>query len=235
MIPLHVVQLQYHSIYEQLQLEEALLRADQRNWCIINEGSPDAIVLGISGKPNELIHFDHLKKNPVPLIRRFSGGGTVFVDQNTYFITFICNTSFVSASPFPESIMKWTTQLYQPLFDPHPFTLQENDYVIGQQKCGGNAQFICKQRWLHHSSFLWDYCPTKMNYLLIPPKMPAYRQKRSHQDFLCRLRDYWSDKQQFKEQFLNLLSANFPIQHIERHELVEVLDRSHRKATSLLQ
>ena len=37
-------------ILQQLQLEEALLRADSSNWCIINDGTPaPAIVMGISG------------------------------------------------------------------------------------------------------------------------------------------------------------------------------------------
>ena len=40
-----------HPILEQLQLEEALFRADQRNWCLLNSGSPPAIVMGISGLP----------------------------------------------------------------------------------------------------------------------------------------------------------------------------------------
>ncbi len=35
--------------------EEALMRADERNWCVINNGSPKAIVMGISGKPDQLI------------------------------------------------------------------------------------------------------------------------------------------------------------------------------------
>ncbi|NGX54212.1 MAG: hypothetical protein K1000chlam4_00937, partial [Chlamydiae bacterium] len=38
-------------IFEQLQLEEALLRADEGNWCLINSGVPPAIVMGISAKP----------------------------------------------------------------------------------------------------------------------------------------------------------------------------------------
>jgi lipoate-protein ligase A len=235
MIPLHVVLLHETSIYEQLQLEEAILRADHLNWCLINEGAPASIVLGISGKVSELVHVERLKEHPVPLIRRFTGGGTVFIDENTYFVTFICNTSCVRVQPNPESIMLWTEQIYRPIFQPYPFQLKENDYVLEQRKCGGNAQFICKQRWLHHSSFLWDYSITNMEYLLMPPKMPTYRQKRSHQDFLCRLRDYWPCKQVFKNQLLETLNLNFHVQIREKKEIEAVLERPHRKATSLLE
>ena len=34
--------------------------------------------MGISGKPEELVNLDRLS---IPLIKRFSGGGTVVVDE----------------------------------------------------------------------------------------------------------------------------------------------------------
>lgn len=73
----HLLHLNDIPILTQLQIEEALLRLDDRNWCIINHGSTDAIVMGISGKAEELIHQGKLRDNPVNVIRRFSGGGTV--------------------------------------------------------------------------------------------------------------------------------------------------------------
>ena len=46
----NILRLRGHPILQQLQLEEALLRADKANWCIINDGTPSpAIVMGISG------------------------------------------------------------------------------------------------------------------------------------------------------------------------------------------
>ena len=45
-----LLQLRHFPILEQLKMEEALLRSDNRNWCIINQGSPVSIVMGISGK-----------------------------------------------------------------------------------------------------------------------------------------------------------------------------------------
>src|SRR5581483_7899335 len=85
--PLHFILLKNIPIHQQLQLEEAILRTDDRNWCLINEGSPPAIVMGISGKPEMLINHVHFQKSPVPVIKRFSGGGTVFIDPSTIFMT----------------------------------------------------------------------------------------------------------------------------------------------------
>jgi lipoate-protein ligase A len=50
------------------------------------------------------------------------------------------------------------------------------DYVFGERKFGGNAQAITNKRWLHHTSFLWDFEPANMAALLNPAKQPHYRQ-----------------------------------------------------------
>jgi hypothetical protein len=65
--------------------------------------------------------------------------------------------------------------------------LRENDYVVGERKVGGNAQSISKNRWLHHTSFLWEFRPEMMRYLKHPAKTPAYREGRQHLDFLAPL------------------------------------------------
>ncbi len=46
-------------IFKQLQIEEAIFRADKGNWCLWNvcTGSPK-IVMGISGKPAKLLDVD---------------------------------------------------------------------------------------------------------------------------------------------------------------------------------
>jgi lipoate-protein ligase A len=49
------------------------------------------------------------------------------------------------------------------------------DYAFGDRKFGGNAQSITKNRWIHHTSFLWDYEVKNMSYLKLPAKAPKYR------------------------------------------------------------
>jgi lipoate-protein ligase A len=71
------------------------------------------------------------------------------------------------------------------------FRLRENDYVFGELKMGGNAQSIVKDGWLHHTSFLWDYDPSNMEYLTVPEKRPSYRGDRSHSEFLVNLRSLY--------------------------------------------
>ena len=208
---LNLLHLSSYPIYEQLQLEEALLRNDTRNWCLINEGSTPAIIMGISGKPEELINQKKIEETPLPVIKRFSGGGTVIVDEDTLFITFIFQKEAHSFTPYPERIMRWTEELYRPLFDPHPFRLRENDYVIGEKKCGGNAQYLRKERWLHHTSFLWDFKRERMDYLLLPRKTPSYRAGRPHEEFLCSLSTFFPSKEAFIEDLKERLALHFSL------------------------
>lgn len=219
------------TIYEQLQLEEALLRADNKNWCIVNENASDAVVMGISGKKDELINQSHFEKNPVPVIRRFSGGGCVFVDHNTFFVTLILNKIDADVKSFPSQILCWTKKLYEPLIKAKDFCVRENDYVIGNHKFGGNAQCIIKDRWLHHTSLLWDFCPKKMQVLAHPKKTPDYRNERKHEDFLCTLKPLFSSSLHFWNDFKHALSNHFTLNEASLKTAQSIVQKPHRKAT----
>ncbi|KAF3625799.1 Light-harvesting chlorophyll-protein complex I subunit A4 [Capsicum annuum] len=192
---MNVVRVKGVPILQQLHLEERLLRTSSQNWCIVNDGTNEpTIVMGISGrsrvraleitscrnarKPAELLEIGSVLKDKIPVIKRFTGGGTVIVDHQTVFITFICNTDALpSVQPYPRPIMSWSGQLYSKVFQGvGDFSLRENDYVFDNRKFGGNAQSITKGRWVHHTSFLWDYEMENMAYLKLPKRAPDYRQ-----------------------------------------------------------
>lgn len=197
MLPvINVLRLSRFPIYHQLLLEEALLRGTTDNWFLLNDGAfHPAIIMGISGKHEELIHGHEAIQSGIQVIRRFSGGGTVVVDDNTIFTTLILNEGHhhnPPVDPFPKEIMKWTaSNIFGPTFSRYgDFRLQENDYAFGQHKFGGNAQSITGKRWLHHTSFLWDYDPHLMGLLRPnPPRAPEYRRGRDHRSFVMKLKD----------------------------------------------
>ncbi len=228
-----ILHLKNYPIFKQLQLEEALLRLDSSNYCIINEGSPPAIVMGISGKPEELIDVERASLAKIPVIKRFSGGGTVVVDDETLFISFLCQTESHDFAPYPEPIMKWTEGIYKAAFKLEEFQLRENDYVIGEKKCGGNAQYLRKGRWLHHTTFLWNYQKELMDLLLHPKKTPTYRQERQHDDFLTCLSHHMPDKTACIESVKNVLTSHFPVQPIRLEDVLPILEQPHRQSTCL--
>ena len=231
----HLLHLKNIPIFQQLQIEEALLRSDSGNWFILNEGSPPAIVMGISGKPHELIDQTKMDAAPLPLIKRFSGGGTVVVDENTLFATFICQKELHGFPPYPEQIHKWAEEFYKAALPLEQFALKENDYTLGEKKCGGNAQYIRKDRWLHHSSFLWDYKKERMEYLLMPKKQPAYRKKRPHKEFLCTLSNNFSKKETLFNACKQELKKRYAVKEVSYAKVLKMTsDSKHRKATVLL-
>lgn len=230
---LHLIEFSHVPIYEQLLLEEALLRADERSFCLINRGSPRAIVMGLSGIPSELLHLNLVQQDSVPVFKRFSGGGTVIIDEETLFITFLFAKKDLAIPPYPEPILRWSTDLYKDAWNLPGFSLQENDYALGERKCGGNAQYLRKERWLHHTSFLWNYKEENMKYLSLPKKRPAYRKDRSHEEFLCTLKEY-SSMDLLIEKLKAELVKRFYIQSLPEEELETIRGRSHRIATHAL-
>jgi lipoate-protein ligase A len=187
--------------------------------------------MGISGQPAQLLDLSKVREQTIPVIKRFSGGGTVIVDPHTLFVTFIMAKDHLDVAPYPEPILKWSADLYTAAWNIPSFHLRENDYCIGDKKCGGNAQYMKKDRWLHHTSFLWDYKPENMDVLLLPPKRPAYRQNRTHDDFLCRLRAFGNDPKKRIDQLKAELVKRF---YIHEFDLKSLEKKPHRQATEIV-
>jgi lipoate-protein ligase A len=228
---MELLQLHEMPIIEQLQLEEALLRTTKQSWCILNTGAPPAIVMGISGNPEELINCEQAAAQDLPLIKRFSGGGTVYIDPHTIFITFICDHTFAPIPPQSQPILEWALALYEPLFP--SLELRENDYTLGTKKIGGNALYIQRTRWLIHTSFLWDYSPADMSCLLLPKKRPDYRQDRPHTDFLTTLRPIYPHKEELLKRIREHLSTSLSLRDASLVDATLHLRTPHRQATTL--
>lgn len=232
---INLLHLKKPSIFEQLQIEEALLRNHEENWCIINEGSSPSIVMGISGKPQELIDFRKIEEAPIPIIKRFSGGGTVIVDRDTLFVSFIFQKETHDFPCYPEPILRWSESFYQKALPIPDFHLLENDYVIGKHKCGGNAQYIKKHRFVHHTTFLWDYQPKYMDYLLHPKKTPKYRADRSHTHFLSPLKTHLPSKEAFVFSVKDALGSLYSTSEVSLESLSSIVNIPHRQTTTYVQ
>jgi lipoate-protein ligase A len=105
------------------------------------------------------------------------------------------------------------------------FQLRENDYVLGERKIGGNAQAIVKDGWIHHTSFLYDYVDKNMEYLTLPEKRPDYRGKRSHDDFLVRMKDHYgvgSNKNAFFEHVKRGVNESFELEEMTLNDVLVI-------------
>ena len=74
-----------------------------------------------------------------------------------------------------------------------------------------------------------------MRYLLFPPKTPQYRAKRDHEQFLCRLNEYFVDKTVLQDKIVFQLEQHFHVKNVIRETVRKYLEKPHRKATQLLE
>ncbi len=211
-------------IWQQLEVEEALLRVGEGSWCILNHGSPPAIVLGLSSLLQTHVDLERVQKQPIPLIRRFSGGGTVVIDEDTLFFTLI-----LEKETNPHALMHSTGELLAPAFAPHILCVEEHDFAIQGKKIGGNAQSFCKGRALHHTSFLWSWKKELMEYLKIPPHQPLYRRDRSHEEFCGQLSSFFPSKQFFLTKLTEELSHHFSLERASFLDAQSFLTRPYQR------
>jgi lipoate---protein ligase len=227
---LKVLHLTPMPIFQQLQIEEALLRAGKGNWCLINHGSPPAIVMGLSGKVDEDLRL----RPDIPVIRRFSGGGTVVVDEDTLFFTLIFDQADLCCLPNPVDVLAWTGKLLSPVFAPLTLCIEGQDYVIEGRKIGGNAQSFSCGRVLHHTSFLWSWTQERMGLLSMPRLQPAYRNHRTHSDFCNKLSRYFPAKNGLIEAMQTSLAIHFDCTSADLSQIHQAVQTPHRKALELL-
>ncbi|MQL89819.1 hypothetical protein Taro_022402 [Colocasia esculenta] len=184
-------------IIQQLHLEERLLRTSSDNWCIINDGTDTStIVMGVSGKPSELIELESVLRDRIPVLRRFSGGGTVIVDKGTVFVTFICNKGAIPGlQPYPLPIMTWTGQLYGKVLQGiGNFSLRENGWY--------KLSFISSSTHLS----LWRYPRANSSY---------FYQARNHLDFLCPMKKYMASSSEFIERTVASIQDHFSLKPVQ--------------------
>ncbi len=244
---LNVVRCRGMPIIKQLQAEEVLLRHTNESWFILNRDMNDvSVVMGFSGKASELIDLDHVRNSAaqgknIKIIRRYTGGGTVIVDNATIFTSFIMNAADVPSRPYPRDIMSWSETIFKPAFEGGSvrpgavFSLRENDYVIDNLKIGGNAQSIVKDRWVHHTSFLWDYTAENMQFLLMPKKRPDYRGDRSHTKFLDKICNHMKSPTDMEDRILAQLQLAFDVNEVSSEALEIKLNQIARSSTFLKQ
>jgi len=224
---IRLIKLNQCPIYRMLSLEEHLLSKPCQNYLLINYGTPEAIVLGKSNDQKTLV----IDQPNVPLIRRFSGGGTVYVDESTIFVSWILSKELAHAKCV-DTLFDWTVSGLQKAHPQLPIHRIETDYVLENKKIGGTAQYVKKDRILHHTSFLFHFCKKKMELLKSPLKVPSYRQNRSHEEFLTSLNHHFKSPKDFVEPYIEQLKLEF---HVEEISILELLvDMQQPKQTVFL-
>ncbi len=139
--------------YYNIALEEYLLKNTDANIIMLWRSRP-SIIIGKHQNTLAEINFDFVRKKEVPVIRRLSGGGTVFHDPGNINFTFIKNSegnNLVDFKGYTKPIIDFLKTL-----DLNAHFEGKNDLRINGLKISGNAEHVFKSRVLHHGTILFD-------------------------------------------------------------------------------
>ena len=114
----------------------------------------NAIVVGKHQNALAEINMDYVREKNITVVRRLSGGGTVFHDLGNLNFTFIMNGSeghLVDFKKYTAPIL----EVLQELTVDARFR-EKSDLVINGMKFSGNAEHVFKNRVLHHGTLLFS-------------------------------------------------------------------------------
>ncbi len=101
------------------------------------------------------INEAYAKENNIPIVRRLSGGGTIYTDEGGWQFTFITNGK---DKDIDSGFKRFTEPVVLALrnLGVQAELSGRNDLLIGDKKFSGNAQHHGRHRILHHGSLLYN-------------------------------------------------------------------------------
>ena len=112
------------------------------------------MIIGKHQSAHREVETRFITENCIPVIRRISGGGTVFHDNGNLNFTFICRSEEGKQIDF----QKYTRPVIEFLNStgiPARFE-GRNDIKVGGLKISGNAEHVHRNRVLHHGTLLFS-------------------------------------------------------------------------------
>lgn len=134
-------------------LEEYFLKDTREPVFMIWQNEP-TVLIGRNQNLELEINTDFTKAHDMHVVRRLSGGGTVYCDLNNCQYTFITNRDDKDENLF-KSFARPVVLALKKLGLDADFT-GRNDIMIGDKKVSGNAQYRYKDRIIHHGTLLFD-------------------------------------------------------------------------------
>lgn len=149
-----------HNPYFNIATEEYLLKNKTDDFFIIYRNSPSVIV-GKHQNTNAEINHQFVENNDIPVVRRLSGGGTVYHDLGNINFCFIMNGAEGQLVDFK----RYTEPIIDILqgFGVDAFLGGKNDIRVGDKKISGNAEHVYRKRVLHHGTLLFQSDLDRLN------------------------------------------------------------------------
>ena len=136
-----------------LALEEILLKNRKENFLILGINDP-SVVIGKHQVPHREVNTRFVTEQGIPVIRRISGGGTVFHDHGNLNFSFIIQSAEgkqVDFRKYTLPVIRFLTTL-----DIDAKFEGKNDLKVNGLKISGNAEHVYHERVLHHGTLLFS-------------------------------------------------------------------------------
>jgi len=190
----HYVEHTRPAIVEDLALDEALLEEAEaggppilRIW----EPTAVAVVLGASCRLREDVRVEACREDGVAIVRRSSGGGTVVVGPGVLNVTVVLPVDYapgLAAVDYTQRFVLERIAVAIRAQGPQVEVMGSGDLTLGLRKCAGSAQRRLRRHFLVHASILYRFPSEEIGrYTTHPARQPAYRQGRSHEEFVVNL------------------------------------------------
>lgn len=147
------INLQSTNPYFNLAAEEFLLKNFADDILLIWQNMP-AVIVGKHQNMMAEVNYPYVMGKGIPVIRRLSGGGTVFHDMGNVNFSYIANGNeghVVDFKRFTRPVVDFLNEHGVPAI-----LSGRNDILVDGFKFSGNAEHVYKQRVLHHGTLLFS-------------------------------------------------------------------------------
>ena len=189
------------------------------------------VVLGYSNRVLSEVDVPACERNLIPIFRRCSGGGAVLQGPGCLNYALILGISnrdpLLNIAATNAFVMQRHRQAIQNIIAFRVEIQGFTDLALRGLKFSGNAQYRRRRFLLFHGTFLLRFDIALMEKVLpAPRRQPAYRQNRSHRDFLININ---ADAATVKHALREAWGASMPLPQLPLADIERLADERYSR------